>query len=196
MRSATRRDAPVPGAPLRFGFLGRLAAEKGLGSLLEACRLLPKTGWELRIGGKGPEHPAFEAQAEGLPVSFEGYVDATAFLADIDVLVCVPLWDEPFGLTTIEAYAAGCRVIGSDRGVIREVIDRVDPGWTVSAGAPDALAAAMTRAIAEGSPLPDGRRPAVERLLAELDPEVVAQKYLDLYQMVQAPVRVPLTANG
>jgi glycogen(starch) synthase len=35
-----------------FGFLGRLVPEKGIEPLLAACRLLPKTGWRLRVAGR------------------------------------------------------------------------------------------------------------------------------------------------
>ena len=198
--SIERRNTPrrmrTPDGPLRFGFLGRLTAEKGLGPLLQACRHLPGSGWTLSLAGEGAERAAFERQASGLPVSFEGYVDATAFLAGIDVLICAPLWDEPFGLTTIEAYAAGCRVIGSDRGVIGEVVSRIDPGWTVPAGDVQALAAAMSRAIERGSTLPAEHQPAVDVLISQLAPDVVARAYLDLYQMVLPTAQAPLAIHG
>jgi glycosyltransferase involved in cell wall biosynthesis len=177
--------------PVRFGFLGRLVDEKGLGLLIAACRQLPESDWTLHIGGEGHDRPAFEAQARGMPIEFKGYVDAAAFLADIDVLICVPVWDEPFGLTTIEAYAAGCRVIGSTQGVIAEVVQRVDPGWTVPPGDVCALAAAMHRAImADDAPDP-ARDAAITTLLAQLDPASVAQTYLDFYHLAGAQSAAP-----
>lgn len=185
-RTSHPRRARTPGGPLRLGYLGRLVAEKGLFPLIAACRQLPPGGWTLRIAGEGADRARIEEQARGLPVRFEGHVDAAHFLAGIDVLVCVPLWDEPFGLTTLEAYAAGCRVIGSARGVIGEVVDRVDPGWTVPPGDVDALAAALRRAIEGIDPLSPEFKAAVDALLAELDPGVVAQTYLDLYRAVGA----------
>lgn len=191
--NANPRTARSRAEPLRFGFLGRLVGEKGLGPLIEACRKLPEMGWTLHIAGEGYDRPAFEALARGLPIQFEGYVEAAKFLAGIDVLICAPLWEEPFGLTTIEAYAAGCRVIGSSQGVIGEVVSRVDPGWTVPPGAIGALAAAMRRAIDAFSGAGAGavRRRTVDALLAELDPRSVAQTYLDLYQLAGAQSAVP-----
>jgi glycogen synthase len=188
------RPPRAPGQPLRLGFLGRLAGEKGLGPLLDACRRLPPTGWTLRIAGAGGERSRFEEQACGLPVRFEGHVEAARFLREIDVLVCVPLWDEPFGLTTLEGYAAGCRVIGSTQGVIADIVDRIEPGWTVPPGDVAALAAALERAIASGDALPAKCRPAVDALLDQLDPAVVTQAYLDLYEAVRA--RTPIAAIG
>jgi glycogen(starch) synthase len=180
--------------PLRFGFLGRLAGEKGLGPLLAACRALPPSGWTLRVAGEGAERAAFEEQARGLPVRFDGHVDAATFLSEIDVLVCVPLWDEPFGLTTVEGYAAGCRVIGSTQGVIADIVQRIEPGWTVPPGGVPSLAAAMSRALASGSALPAKCRTAVDALLDALAPTVVTQAYLDLYEDVRA--RTPARAIG
>jgi glycosyltransferase involved in cell wall biosynthesis len=184
------RSAPRPprarSQPLRLGFLGRLAGEKGLDPLLKACRQLPSAGWNLRIAGEGGERVAFEEQARGLPVQFLGHVDAAAFLAEIDVLVCVPLWDEPFGLTTLEGYAAGCRVIGSTQGVIADLVERIEPGWTVPPGDVAALADALARALADGGALPAKCRPAVDTLLDALAPGVVTQAYLDLYDDVRS----------
>lgn len=187
------RPPRAPSQPLRFGFLGRLAGEKGLGPLLAACRQLPATGWSLRIAGEGGERATFEGQAHGLPVEFLGHVDAAAFLAEIDVLVCVPLWDEPFGLTTLEGYAAGCRVIGSTQGVIADVVERIEPGWTVPPGDVAALAGMLGRALAAGGGLPAKCRPAVDALLDALAPGVVTQAYLDLYEDVRARTRASAT---
>lgn len=190
-----RRRRPA-GQPLRFGYLGRLVSEKGLAPLIEACRSLPPTGWNLRVAGEGRERVAFEEQARGLPIDFAGYVDAATFLSEIDVLICAPLWDEPFGLTTLEAYAAGCRVIGSQAGVIGEVVGRIEPGWTVPPGDIAALAGTLNRALQAGTALPFECRPAVDALLAELEPATVAQSYLDLYHTARGASHAPRAANG
>lgn len=195
-RSDAPRGMPQAGQGLRFGFLGRLVGEKGLGTLLEACRHLPASGWSLDIAGEGNARAAFEEQARGLPIRFHGYVDAASFLGSVDVLICTPIWDEPFGLTTVEAYAAGCRVIGSASGVIGEVVERVDPGWTVPSGDVPALAAAMQRAIAADAALPESCNPAVQALLAELEPVRVANRYLDLYHAAQGPAAPRRAALG
>lgn len=165
---------------VRFGYLGRLVEEKGLGTLIDAARRLAPGGWTLTIAGEGPDRARYEAQAAGLPIRFVGRVEPTAFLADIDVLVCVPLWDEPFGLTTLEAYAAGCRVIGDERGFIGEAVRAIDPGWTVAAGDCAQLALRMEQAAQQaGAPLP---APAdVARFFSQLQIDAVAQQYICSY---------------
>ena len=56
---------------------------------------------------------------------FAGEVAGTekaALLADAACLWMPALWDEPFGLTTIEAMASGTPVLGTHRGALPEVI--------------------------------------------------------------------------
>ncbi len=168
--------------PFTFGFLGRLVPEKGLGVLLEACRRLESTpGWRLRIAGRAPVGlEAFEAQARGLPVEFVGFAEPRAFLDSIDVLAVPSVWAEPFGLTVVEAFAAGAPVIGSDRGAIGELVGRVDPDWVVAADDPAALAERMARALAAGrAGLPPPARFAP--VLEAASPGRMVDAYLALY---------------
>ncbi len=59
-------------------------------------------------------------------------------------LVATPKWDEPFGLTVVEAMACAVPVVAYDRGAMREVID--DAGMLVPPDDIPALATAMARA--------------------------------------------------
>ena len=150
--------------------------------LIAACRQL-KGDWSLTIAGVGPEAEQFKAQAAGLPISFVGFVDPPAFLADIDALVAVPIWDEPFGLTVLEAYGAGRRVIGSSAGAIGEFVNRVDPGWTVPPGDADALMRAMAAAMTAPH---DVAPQQVFDLMSELQPSRVAGRYLEYYDQARS----------
>lgn len=184
--------------PFRFGFLGRLVAEKGIGLLIEACRRLPQEGWRLRVGGLSPQGlDALREQARGLPVTFEGFVDAPAFLAETDVLVVPSIWSEPFGLTVIEAYGAGVPVLGAEAGAIGDLVRAAaGDGWVVPANDPDALAARMLAAMRDELPAPPPGR--VAALLDDVDPDRVGARYLDIYRSVLARrdgvARAPLAA--
>jgi glycosyltransferase involved in cell wall biosynthesis len=169
---------------LTFGFLGRLVPEKGIGVLLEACRRLPPEGWRLRVAGRAPHGaPRFEPLAQGLPVEFLGFTDARDFLSSIDVLVAPSIWDEPFGLTIVEAYAAGAAVIGSDRGAIGDLVGSVTPDWVVAGGDVAALAGCMARVLQGGrARLPAPR--VFEPVLAAASPGAMTAAYLDLYRDV------------
>ncbi len=178
---ARSRGEHRTGEPLVFGFLGRLVPEKGVGLLLEACRRLPAQGWRLRIAGRAPAGtPGFQAEAAGLPVEFLGFTDPAAFLDTIDVLVVPSIWEEPFGLTVVEAYAQGVPVIGADRGAIGELVGRVDPDWVVAPEDPQALARRMRRAINEPLPCPAAFRPVLQATA----PARMTEAYGALYEQV------------
>ncbi|WP_293976317.1 glycosyltransferase family 4 protein [Sphingomonas sp.] len=171
--------------PLTFGFMGRLMPEKGLDTLLAACRLLPAEGWRLRIAGKARGDVDYQALAAGLPVEFCGFVEPGAFLDSLDVLAVPPVWREPFGLTVVEALARGVPVLGSDNGAVGELVEKSGLGrdWVVPAGNPAALAARMRGLI-------DGRRAALPfpasygDLLDAVAPGKMVRSYLSLYEHV------------
>ncbi len=65
------RTARAPGAPLVFGYLGRIEAAKGADLLIEALRFLPSQGWRLVMAGRAPDGiKAYQQKAAGLPVEF------------------------------------------------------------------------------------------------------------------------------
>jgi len=169
---------PTLTGPFTFGYLGRISPEKGVDVLLKAARLLPTTGWQLRIAGAALGDLApYRAMAEGLPVEFVGFAKPVDLFAGIDMLVAPSLWAEPLGRTVLEAYQAHVPVIGSRSGGIAEII--ADDDWLVAPGDVDALAARMRRAIATGRPQrPLGR----DRVVARTTPEAVAAEFAAVYQ--------------
>ncbi|MGU3666364.1 glycosyltransferase family 4 protein [Methylobacterium sp. A49B] len=174
----TREPRP-PGAPVRFGYLGRIEPSKGFDVLLDACRRLPHRGWHLAVAGRAVDGlDRYHGLTEGMPVTFLGYAERDAFLDGIDCLVVPPVWPEAFGRTVAEAYGRGVPVIGTAIGGIGEQIG-YGP-WLVPPGDPAALATAMARVIDEPGRLADGlARAATVR--AGTDPAAVASAYLDLY---------------
>ena len=110
-----------------FLFLGRLASEKGVDTLLEAWRL-SKPDLPLVVVGDGP-------QAEGLRriapsgVELRGQVAASevaGFLSQARALLVPSRWYEAAPRSIIEAYAAGVPVVASDIGALPEsVVDGV-----------------------------------------------------------------------
>jgi len=106
---------PKPHAgPLRLGFIGRLAHEKGVDLLLEAMRRLPPGTAVLSIAGSGPKEAALRQQAADVAsVAFAGTVlDHAGWLASIDAVVAPSRW-EAFGLVALEARMAARPVIVS-----------------------------------------------------------------------------------
>lgn len=180
----TGHNRPARVGEMVFGFLGRLVPEKGIETLLAACRLLPPRGWRLRIAGRAQEGDAvYRAQAEGLPVEFLGFTDPRAFLDSVDILVVPSIWREPFGLTVVEAFARSVPVIGSRLGAIGDLVGPIGEHWLVPPADPEALAVRMRQAIAEGRralPPPMAFTP----VLRAVTPARMFAAYDDLYAHV------------
>lgn len=159
---------PVPATRLRYGFVGRLDEQKGLDTALEAWALLAPKGATLEIFGDGPKREALEAQVRDLPsVRFHGRVDdpATAY-ESIDVAILPSRW-EPYGLSCLEARAAGRPVIVSDVDGLPEqvpngggfVVDRGMANWLkVFSSQPSALDIAEDPATLRQSAKDDAAR--------------------------------------
>lgn len=109
-------------------FVGTVAEEKGVGNLVEACKLLINKGYkvELTIAGKlgAYGNKLKEKNKCNLWCNFLGNVKRsdlkTLYLKN--EIACFPSWWEAFGIICIEAMAAGCLVIGSNSGGMLEIL--------------------------------------------------------------------------
>jgi UDP-glucose:(glucosyl)LPS alpha-1,2-glucosyltransferase len=116
-------------------FAGRLVADKGADAFVSACaRVLPRLpGWRAemigadRFGPNSPETPflqALRSAAQAAGVTLAGYRPHEEVLQAMSraAIVAVPSrWEEPFGLTALEALACGAALVTSGRGALREV---------------------------------------------------------------------------
>lgn len=185
------RDIPARTTPFTFGYLGSIKTEKGMDVLIEACRALPETGWQLKVAGNAPGGmEPWRVKAAGLPVEFLGFQDAATFLSSIDTLVVPSTWAEPFGLTVIESFAMGVPVICSDVGVMPDIVGSVTPDWIVPASDAGALAHRMQQVLAGGrDALP--KPPAFDAVIEAVKPARILDQYQDAYRdaiAMRAPV--------
>ena len=171
--------------PLKFGYIGRISPEKGLHILISACRQLDPGSWELSIAGKPPEDldTVLPDRGNGMAVRWLGWMDSTAFLDRIDVLVMPSIWPEPFGRVTVEAFSRGVPVLGSRIGGTPELIGTDNPEWLFDPNDVTALANAMRRIITHGRPLSIPRQ-RIADVLAATEPDRVARAYLNIYRHV------------
>jgi glycosyltransferase involved in cell wall biosynthesis len=150
---------PDPGA-LRLGFLGTLAAHKGVPTLLRAAAAMPE-GWQLALAGSGPLAEEVAAAAASDPrLSYAGELDAPArdaFLDGLDAIAIPSEWEEPATLVAVEAAVRGLPALVSDRGGLPET----PQARTFPAGDAEALLAGL-RAIAAD---PDDWTRGSEKLL-------------------------------
>ncbi len=185
------RDIPARTTAFTFGYLGSIKTEKGMDVLIEACRALPETGWQLKVAGNAPGGmEPWRAKAAGLPIEFLGFQDAATFLSSIDTLVVPSTWAEPFGLTVIESFAMGVPVICSDVGVMPDIVGSVTPDWVVPASDAGALAYRMQQVLAGGrGALP--KPPAFDAVIEAVKPVRILDQYQDAYRdaiAMRAPV--------
>lgn len=121
-------------------FSGRLTKEKGILELIQAIKQI-KTIPNLKLiiagasfyGKDSPQTPYIqelqrEAETIKEQVVFTGFVDYSdmpSYLKVADVAVVPSLWEEPFGLTVLEAMAAGLPLVATRCGGIPEVCEGV-----------------------------------------------------------------------
>ena len=140
---------PDPGERSEGGryalFVGRLSAEKGLLLLLEAWRRIPEE-IPLVIAGDGPMRHRLETEVrtnELRSVYFAGQLSRSAVYDAIKraaFLVVPSVWQEPFGLSIVEAFACGTPVLGASIGAIAEMVADHRTGLHFAPDNPDSLA--------------------------------------------------------
>jgi glycosyltransferase involved in cell wall biosynthesis len=138
--NAVLAPTPVQEQAHRDGFLyvGRLATNKGLETLLEAWEhdgSLPS----LRIAGSGEMGPRVQAVAEAQPhrVKFLGALPGDEVMVEMQrarALVFPSIWYENQPMTILEAYANGLPVIASRLGAMEELVSDGETGLLFTPG--------------------------------------------------------------
>lgn len=143
-------------APFTVGFFGRLAPEKGLHVLAEAYRLLRESGElpaaRLEVAGYmaadcKPYLAGIEARLKqanlGGEFHYHGVLDRAekiAFLRRLDVMSMPATYNEPKGVSLLEAMACGVPVVQPRRGGFTEVVEKTGGGLLVKPDDPEAIA--------------------------------------------------------
>lgn len=131
-----------------IAYLGRIIEPKGAHLAIAAVRAYnlahPDAPLKLKLAGKhyaGHKKDAYwqtriEPLIDSKTIEYVGFVDTSEakrdFLGNARALMVSSLFEEPFGLVSIEALACGTPVIGLDSGAIPEVIEEGKTGFIVS----------------------------------------------------------------
>ncbi len=116
-------------------FAGRVVRDKGADAFVAAMEaVLPRLpGWRAEMFGAdrfGPDSPenaylrALRRRASSAGIAMRGYrpqAEVLAAMARAAIVVVPSRWEEPFGLTALEAMAAGAALITTRRGALPEV---------------------------------------------------------------------------
>jgi glycosyltransferase involved in cell wall biosynthesis len=152
-------EAPRGDGEFRVGYLARVAPEKGVRLLAEAYVRLRQqmNGAPARLevaGYLASDHRSYLDSARAVlakaglqaEMTYHGEVDRTgkrAFLRKLDVLSVPATYDEPKGMSLLEAMASGVPVVQPRRGAFIEVINKTGGGVLVDQDDPDALASGL-----------------------------------------------------
>ncbi|MES2723918.1 MAG: glycosyltransferase family 4 protein [Pseudomonadota bacterium] len=178
-----------------LAFLGRISPEKRPDRAIAIAKRLGKT---LKIAAKvdAADQRYFQDKIEplilGEPlIQFIGEIgddEKSAFLGGADALLFPIDWPEPFGLVMIEAMACGTPVVAYACGSVPEVIEDGVTGFIVR-NEDEAVEAARR------APSLD-RRVVRQQFELKYSATAMAQRYLDLYARLGAPVSLAFAANA
>jgi glycosyltransferase involved in cell wall biosynthesis len=179
---------PVPRSErMVVGTVAVLEERKGHRLLLEAARQLKEQGYQIsyRLAGEGSLRKSLEATAQHLglkeDVQFLGFVsDVPDFLADVDVVVLPSLF-EGFGVSVLEAMAAGKAVIASRAGGLPELVIDATTGFLVEPRDVAGLADAIAKLAQDRTLIRSMGQKGRERLEKNFTMEQMARKNEDYY---------------
>jgi glycosyltransferase involved in cell wall biosynthesis len=201
-RAGARAAAGFPPHRRLVAQVGRLAPQKDYPTFLRAAaRLAPRVpDVDFLAVGDGAERPALEALAAdlglGARLRFTGLRhDVPALLAGVDVLVLASRF-EGFPNVVVEAMATGAVAVASDVGGARELVVPGETGYLVPPRAPEAVAEAVERVLADPARARRFATAARRRVEAELSVDGMARRTEAVYAELLARGRVPRAASA
>lgn len=168
-------------------FIGRLAPEKGLRTLLAAWALMDSPP-PLKIVGDGPlAAEVRDAIAGGLGaggvewLGQQGRSEVLALARGARLLIFPSIWYEGFPMAIVEAFAAGLPVVGSGLGSMASIIQDGGTGLLVRPGDAAHLAARVQEVLACPDALVRMRRAARAAFETHYTAPVNHRLLLDIY---------------
>lgn len=139
---------------MRIIYVGRLIEGKGVQVIIEALSMISNLSYSFTVVGDGPYKSTLENLAKQYSIDnkvvFLGCRnDVPDLLKSSDVFVHVPILEEGFGITIVEAMASGNICICADSGGIPEIIHDKTNGFLVQKNNPSQLANVLEDLICE-----------------------------------------------
>jgi glycosyltransferase involved in cell wall biosynthesis len=148
----TLRPVPEPAGPVTMAFVGRLLADKGVHTLIEAQRLLRAGGSNVELLLAGTPDPANPASANGADLSRWAQMPGVTLLGHVAPIASVwqrahiavlPSRREGLPMSLLEAAACGRPMVATDVPGCREIVRPGETGLLAPVDDPSALAAAI-----------------------------------------------------
>ena len=151
------------GGPFTIGFFARIAPEKGLHVLADAYRIMRESGElpETRLEAAGYMAADAKPYLDGIQkrlrdaglereFHYRGVLDRAdkiSFLRKLDVMSVPATYDEPKGVSLLEAMACGVPLVQPRRGSFTEIVENTGGGLLVRPDDPQSLAEGILRIV-------------------------------------------------
>jgi glycosyltransferase involved in cell wall biosynthesis len=195
------------------GYFARVAPEKGLHVLCEAYRKLRQhtefAGATLEVAGYlGPEHRSYLRDIEramkdarlGHEFRYRGVLNRqqkVEFLRNLDLLSVPCTYDEPKGMSLLEAMASGVPVVQPRRGAFPEIIEKTGGGILVEPDNIDSLADGILRLWKDRALLEELSGRGVAGVHEHYSAARMSARAIEVYQSIAtrdaAPSRIALS---
>lgn len=180
-------------------FVGRLASEKGIDTLLQAWSLIPGQR-RLLVAGDGPLRESVRAATESdSRVEWLGWKKPPEVLDVIGRATCLimpSLWIEGLPKTLLEAFAKGTPAVASRLGAMAEVIEHGRTGLLFQAGDAQDLADKVMQLMTAPPRLQTLRTAAREEYAKKYTATVNYRNLKDIYQSAIAQYTHTIEQSG
>jgi glycosyltransferase involved in cell wall biosynthesis len=194
------RSNVLPSSSDLMLFVGRLSAEKGVGSLLGGWARAGLMNYgRLCILGDGPERRNLEKRAEALGlfadrVTFLGNrsrSEVLEWMSHARAVVAPSVWYENFPMVVVESLMLGRPVIASDLGALREIVREYEVGLRFTPGDAVDLGYTMRKLLIDGKLADLLGAQAREAYLERYTPEQNYTALMNIYQTAMERQGVP-----
>ncbi|MEL7069944.1 MAG: glycosyltransferase [Cyanobacteria bacterium J06581_3] len=166
-------------------FVGRLAVEKGLDTLIEAWKQL-RTPYALKIVGDGPLVPLVEEAVEEMPhIQWLGrrpMAEVHEIMGKAQCLIFPSKWYETFGRVAVEAFAKGTPVVAAQIGAIAELVEDGKTGLYFQPGDAADLAQKVTAMFSDLSQQGDMQKAARQTFVERYTAPENYQQMMKIYE--------------
>ncbi len=189
---------PGPGDGGYAVFVGRLAPEKGIETLIEAWRML-NNGVVLKVVGGGPlaESVRRAAESDGRIewLGHRPHEEVLEIVGNASLLVVPSVVYETFGRSIVEAFSLGTPVVASRRGAMAELVEEGRTGQLFEPGDARDLARAVRDLLQDRERLRAMRREARSRFETRYTAEANHRMMLETYARA-AELHATRSGNG
>ncbi|MCA1055748.1 glycosyltransferase family 1 protein [Rossellomorea aquimaris] len=196
-RSDERREAYKLGDKFTMLYVGRIAPEKDLDTLIKTIKFLPasvkrKVRWV--IVGDGPMMKDVQKELKGENVTFTGYLNGEELAevyASSDLFV-FPSASETFGNVVLEAFASGLPAVVANKGGVTTIVEDGKDGKIAAAHDSQSFIDSITE-IVENEALHRNMSQQARLKAEHLSWERIFHRLLSEYREVQSQYAEELT---